>query len=1057
MDQGAKDALDQLATSRARNLLAAERQSFLAGPVAKGFADAPDEIRPIEEAIRLRNRALYCARDYVRWHASASRTSVGPLAWRDQLLRMLSEDLPALDNALAPLEAGSPIVPGSADLEARSQQIQEKARQLQSTLKRLRAEYLAGETRRVGGVPNRIESLLGTSLLAGPERMTLVRALVHWKPVEPAEEQPVGPHEALARTRWIWERLAEQAELETRLVHLAEPDFPISVAPQDLRVARTPEQEKRRWEKLEDLGADLRKFYTGIPERIQKDAASDDQGVLRRAANLLRLADPRDASRIGEEYRTVAVRPLRVTPRPRLQIRAPEVVQLRRDGGPAAVEVALSAPGGEAVEGWLALSYNPAELKIEDPQSQAPIPAQARTRTLLSAGGKTLRRAVRPREAGSRASFKVSVRLEAKGMTPAVAQTTFRVPPEDKIDLVVERRTDQGNVEQRRQALPNDTAELVACDVFPNRTTQFALALRNHSGRARKVSAEIFLVPARTNVRGEARAGPMDSTGMPLLGFQRLAGPVAVELPADENALARVNFEPPDAKKAGPDASGKPKAAEKEAGKPEGKKPEKDRAKDAPEARDMPNGLAFLVRDAEDTSKMWKTWIDVPIVSPARYVSPVVGFRLADRRIHIRVVPRDARLLPPLASQPITVAWDIDRLFPADFSWKTAGWKTAGQIAEPGGAAELSAEVPRDAKQGRVLLAVDDYPRAFVYDVRCDRDEERVEANDDLCQVRIVSPRQDDVLDVAPGTPPIFLRAEVDAPSDAFYARPGDSLRFWCRREGAAQYAWQKVFRDRRSVKYAVRVGADGRLEVESQVSDFKVELPLHNIQEKMELGGELVLPDLAAAKQRAEDRVRVYLDPEPPEISTFDVSETEDGDLRVVAKVEDFSGLKKLEFAVDKQTLAQQGPFPLGQSQTDLDLVLSVKDLKIPPERPFQLAAAATDYAGHVKRVEQTFALKRRPPTPDPSKMTKTIQGEVVSGTSESCRQVEVRLEGKGLQKTADVDDTRFTFSDVPSGAYTLVAKAQVGASVEPFTKTVKIDLTKEKGDVANVTIRLK
>ena len=106
---------------------------------------------------------------------------------------------------------------------------------------------------------------------------------------------------------------------------------------------------------------------------------------------------------------------------------------------------------------------------------------------------------------------------------------------------------------------------------------------------------------------------------------------------------------------------------------------------------------------------------------------------------------------------------------------------------------------------------------------------------------------------------------------------------------------------------------------------------------------------------------------------------------------------------------------------------------------------------------MEQTVALKRRPPPPDPAKMTKTIQGEVVSGTSESCRQVEVRLEGKGLQKSADVDDTRFTFSEVPAGAYTLVAKGQVGASVEPFTKSVKIDLTKEKGEVANVTIRLK
>ena len=170
VDQGAKEALNQLGSSQAAKLLAGEKQAFLAGAVAKGFAGAPDEIRPVEEAARLRNRAVYFVRDYVRWHAAAMRTAVAPLAWHGQLLELMNKSLPALDNELAPLEAGAPLVPGSADLDARVQQVQEKARELQQALKRLRGEYLANEVRRAGGSPGAIEPLLSTPLLAGPDR-----------------------------------------------------------------------------------------------------------------------------------------------------------------------------------------------------------------------------------------------------------------------------------------------------------------------------------------------------------------------------------------------------------------------------------------------------------------------------------------------------------------------------------------------------------------------------------------------------------------------------------------------------------------------------------------------------------------------------------------------------------------------------------------------------------------------------------------------------------------------------------------------------------------------
>ena len=164
---------------------------------------------------------------------------------------------------------------------------------------------------------------------------------------------------------------------------------------------------------------------------------------------------------------------------------------------------------------------------------------------------------VRPRSPGPKA-VDVAVSLTARGQTASHhLQVRVRAPE------VVELAVSGPPLASDRPPGSEDRLRLLP---FPNRVTPYRLQLVNRSGKARKVRVELWSRPPSASttsaVTGPATAAPghelpRDATGMLRPGFERLHGPLDVDLPADPTPVG-IPFPPP--QPAGGAESSKPAA-----------------------------------------------------------------------------------------------------------------------------------------------------------------------------------------------------------------------------------------------------------------------------------------------------------------------------------------------------------------------------------------------------------------------------------------------------------------------------------------------------------------
>ena len=141
-------------------------------------------------------------------------------------------------------------------------------------------------------------------------------------------------------------------------------------------------------------------------------------------------------------------------------------------------------------------------------------------------------------------------------------------------------------------------------------------------------------------------------------------------------------------------------------------------------------------------------------------MTPRVRCNAREGRVHIDVRPGTADELPPLSAEtPITVVWNTEGELGPDVAVKNEAL-----IAAPDETASLYADLsPAVDKKVRVRLAVNGYPRAFVYEVRCDRDRPEVRPDRDRRYVRFTAPRPEQAFRV-PLVGPLPVALQVDAP-----------------------------------------------------------------------------------------------------------------------------------------------------------------------------------------------------------------------------------------------------------------------------------------------------
>ena len=258
--------------------------------------------------------------------------------------------------------------------------------------------------------------------------------------------------------------------------------------------------------------------------------------------------------------------------------------------------------------------------------------------------------------------------------------------------------------------------------------------------------------------------------------------------------------------------------------------------------------MACVIRDASSGEPKWIKWLDLAARPPKEYVTPRVSYDAREGKIHIDVQPGPADELPPLSREtPITVVWDTQGELGPDVAVKNEGL-----IAAVGQTAALYADVgPGVEKKVWVRLAVDGYPRAFVYEVKCDRDRPDIRPERDRRWVHFTAPLPDQAFRV-PLAAPISVGLQVDAPEDAF-RQPGDAVevriiaadsdRELCPEER------RRFFSDRQTTVYVQQLTAQGEMKIQVKVGDFQIPLAAAGLKNtKVRIEAELLLADRAPA-----------------------------------------------------------------------------------------------------------------------------------------------------------------------------------------------------------------
>jgi hypothetical protein len=1027
------------------------RRQFLEGPAKIAFQQDREEVLAVRRALQLKNDLVFRAPDYVR---SQTRISQAPSRQRRLYasIAALLAQLREFIDRLTLLQEADPS--GLEDLA-------ERGRALQQLRDKIETEGLEKDAAELAQNPNRkgnalaIEALLSTPLLSQPRRMKLLDALGRLEASPPPPARTTVAASAFSLSKSQQELLLEQAKLEAALAALADPAAKIHL-PRIPTGADTPTAAKQFWDDCRRFGRELGTLYGNLPMEINTDPRAADPAQAHRLERLLRAVDARDAWRVTENVRDIAVAAprLSVLVETRIQVEGPKETLALDPDTSTPFQVTIHLTGSAPQDVQVTLKYNPSELAILSAEGKLAVGPE-RTVTISPAKeSTTLSYLARP---GAETGAKTFLVLTARsGSAAESCKIGFNLPAPDVVALVA--RGTAGAADGRNQG-----PDRLVLQPFPNRITPYGLELVNRSGRAKKVTVQVAALPVPPpgeRVSGEPAA---DGAGNLRPDLTMLVPSLAVDLPADATAVPL------------PFPQSKAQPPEKEA-----PKPEKPAAAPPPDTRPLvTKGLVCVVRDAARKDKPWIKWIDFSPLAPKDYLEPDVSYNAAQRRININVQarPTDSRgqpvALPPLSAEsPIKVLWETAGLLPPN-----TPRKDQGEISSVGGTASLWAEVePAPGKEVLVRLAIDGYPRAFQYRVPCYQSVEHVRREGSPVRLKITSPHKDqeghDPAYRIPLEAPMFVEFQVDAPDDAFaFQGSGDVVEVGLDETGnrvLRDEMKRQLLSDRQVEIRAQEIGPQGTLKVDTKVSDFRVRLDPGGLKNtKVDILARLLLANRSPSLDRAaaEDSVKVILDGAAPEIEivapTRPVPHGEELKVAVKMLEEELSGVKEMQIGLDREKTGElvekDKPKVLRQPGPDGTWTASLPTQELEPG-DYVLLARATDRVGYTGKARPQIVTigPPRPPAQAAATRLSTIEGWVRLQGDKPLPGFRVTLEGTDRSTQTDAGG-KFTFKDLPAGEYKIIAtgtahdrnfqnkknpeKITLPAAKEPATVTIQFE----------------
>jgi hypothetical protein len=575
---------------------------------------------------------------------------------------------------------------------------------------------------------------------------------------------------------------------------------------------------------------------------------------------------------------------------------------------------------------------------------------------------------------------------------------------------------------------------------FPNRTTEFRLAVLQRGAVDRVVDLELFALskPLANDIPPHAtletvlaqeylgRLGPLVSLlKVPHLKLPARAQPVpvAVPKPAGETLSAAPPPEPP--------AAGEPGAAAPAA------------AAEAPKPP-IDHGLLLV---AHDPARQLTTLHHLALSPqrPRRYVVPRVGYNTDRERVEIRVAAVDRMRIPP---DGVAVRCQIVEPLPPGGEARLDGILTPSQPE-----LFLYCEVPFDLQRVVTLqIHVDRYPRAFVYRVPCGADALDISEAEPLA-LRILSPPPGKAF--AAPLRQVAVEAEIDAPPGSF-GDAHDFVEIGIDADRDREFRSEPTLRlrtDRQANLVLDRLGADGTLAVKSTVTDFKLQIDVPElINTRVGVLGRVRAQGDTVWSQPVE----ILLDGAGPRIERIEVLPADlviigkESDLAVWAVDGDLSGVAKVEAAFDVgglgQFAAERPPLPANrQPDGRWTAKLPTADLKPGVARLLVRATDQVGNAGPYKSVKMLVVTEQEA-TKLRQAMKVRLTGSVVYGNAPQSG-VQIRLEAPDAPEAPKIapvstdDRGLFAFPAVPPGKYKLTAVGVVRNKERKVEQDVIID----------------
>ena len=589
---------------------------------------------------------------------------------------------------------------------------------------------------------------------------------------------------------------------------------------------------------------------------------------------------------------------------------------------------------------------------------------------------------------------------------------------------------------------------------FANRRTEYALQLASGTGDERTVDVQLLPLLAAPPVSfPSATLSPEDSqqlrSGLEL-------GPLIAEakglvLSADGRPQKVVLVAP-----APPPPP--PMAEKKEGAAPAVVAPPSDKPPPTP----LDHGLLLVITDTKDQRQIFKHLAATP-QRPPRFVRPRVRYSAARERIEVTVAAVEPSLLPPGG---VRISGEIVEILPVDAERQLDGTLTAAQPAE------LFVEVPSAAGRVATLrLAVDGYPRAFLYRVPCSGDAVDLPEDTDTVAVRVIALPKGTVYKPPVATIPVQL--QIDAPAAAA-GNPPLRAEVGIDRNRDRELEGDEVVvltTDRHVSATLAGISPQGQLLIEAKVADPTIEIPAASLGSgRVNVIARAAVGDNVAWSQPIE----IVIDSRPPKVSAIELQSGRvsvigaDVALSALADDAQLSGIAKVEALFDKARSGkfppESPPFP-GAVQDD-----GRWHVKLPTaglaSGTYNILVRATDRADNVSEIARTSVqvlTEAEAADAAKAKNLADITGVVLYGEEPQAGITVTLLPDAGmppatppkgkskldpkqiLAQTTTKSDGSFTFPKIAPGKYTVMTEGLIRNKNRQATAQVSFETSKE------------